>query len=158
MDLEITAPDIFEKTIVEWLIPDGTIGYLRENAGPDSLASWIAANIDPTARSDEGLAIFTAAGAALNTPEWREDLLLKARQWETAGRRLAGRSSVLGCPGHDLRVIDEAATLAYIERVAELLRFAEVVYATGSPVEVREAAVPLRVRIQQREAKGSTAS
>lgn len=136
MNLDITATDVFDDKIVEWLIPAGEVGYFQDSCAQESLSSWIAANIDHSAGIPNGLSIFTEPATTLNTPEWREDLLLNARKWLTAARRLAGRTSVLTYPDRGLRVIDEASTLAYIEHTAELLRFAEVVYATGSPVQV----------------------
>ncbi|MDA8117434.1 MAG: hypothetical protein M0000_08720 [Actinomycetota bacterium] len=134
--MDVYAPDVYSIDGYNWPVPTGEAGYFRDTYRRDSLANWLAANIDPGARGQVGLAIFSEPPCTLNSPEWREELLLKARQWNTAAEKLAGKSSFIGTPGHDLQVVDEAGTRAYIEWTGRLLRFAEVVYATGSPVKV----------------------
>jgi len=120
-----------------WNVPVGEVRYFWDPVRRDSLASWIAANIDPTARGSQGLAVFSEPSQALNSPEWREELLLRARLWHTAATKLAGKASVLFSAETNVSVVDEKETLHYIDWTAALLRFAEVVYVTGSSVEVK---------------------
>lgn len=136
MGIDVFAIDIFDTRGFGWSVPIGQVGYFRDSYQKASLANWLAANIDSTARGRSGLALFSDADDSINTPAWRDDLLLNARKWYTAAVALAGKRTFLGTPGVDIEIVDEAGTLAYIEWTAELLRFAEVVYATGSRVEV----------------------
>lgn len=136
MGIDAFAVDVFDPSDCNWRVPVGTVGYFRDSYQRASLAGWLAANVDPAARGRFGLALFTEPTVPLNSSEWREELLFAATLWATKARALRGRGTVLGSPGVDLEILDEEATAFYIEWTIELLRFAEIVYATGSAVRV----------------------
>ena len=137
MGMDIAAIECPEATDIAWNVAGLDIELFHDSYREGSLANWIALNIDARVRGPYGLEIFCRGSSTLNTQEWREELLLKARVWHRRASQLAGHSTVVGFPHQSaLRLVDPPGTLAYIEWTSQLLRFAEIVYATGARVVV----------------------
>lgn len=101
--------------------------YFRDSYGPYSLANWLSRNIDPTARGNWGLAIFTEPRLPLESSAWRAELLRLATAWHEAALGLRGRTSLTGYPEDTPVVIPLQDTIGYIEHCEWLLTFAQTV-------------------------------
>jgi len=120
---------------IRWVGPDGKEMSLEVPMKTGSLALWLALNVDPSAKGRRGLAILSEAGRAMNTSDWREEFLLRTRQWSVAANKLKGFASWTRDPTGGLEVLAPEDTLKYIRWTRKLLRFAEMIYMSGGVVK-----------------------
>jgi len=135
--MDVYVEDMPRKPQAEsWLCPNHKVGYFRDCYNSYSLANWLSQNIDSNARGAWGLEIFDPDRPNFNTPAWRAELLSKAVMWLTKAFQLRGRESFAGYPGEERIKLPAKQTDEYIEWLAELVKFAELVNERKASVRV----------------------
>ena len=129
------------------------VGYFRVNYNDYSLSCWLMHNIDPKAKGDWGIEPFWSAVSGKDEPiitdtSFHRELLKTARRWYGKASKLKGKESFLMVTDYnksDLEsnrwikkkvMLPPERTDDYIERLRELVEFAELAVETGSPIYV----------------------
>lgn len=125
MGMSVWVKEPGRKTAQDHLTDPGH--YFRDCYNPCSLANWLTRNVDPEARGEWGLAIFTEPALPLNSPAWRAQLLRLVTRWSRKAHRLRGKASVAGYPGDEPIPVSEDDVAHYIHLLEDLLILANEV-------------------------------